>query len=40
MQESKRDTDVKYRLLDSAGEGEDGVICENSIETCLLSYVK
>ena len=40
MQESKRDTDVKYRLLDSVGEGEDGVTCENSIETCILPYVK
>ena len=22
------------------GEGEGGVICENGIETCILSYVK
>ena len=22
------------------GEGEDGLICEGSIETCILSYVK
>ena len=40
MQESKRDTDVKNRLLDSVGEGESGMIWENSIETCILSYVK
>ena len=40
MQDSKRDTDVKNRLLDSVGEGEGGVIWENSIETCILSYVK
>ena len=40
MQNSKRDTDVKNRLLDSVGEGEAGMIWENSIETCILSYVK
>ena len=42
MQNSKRDTDVKNRLLDSVGEGEGDLrmIWENSIETCILSYVK
>ena len=40
MQDSKRDTDVKNSLLDSVGEGEGGMIWENSIETCILSYVK
>ena len=40
MRDSKRDTDVKNRLLDSVGEGEGGTIWENSIETCTLSYVK
>ena len=40
MRDSKRDTDVKNRLLDSVGEGEDGMIWEDSIETCILSYVK
>ena len=40
MQDSKRDTDVKKVLLDSVGEGEGGMIWENSIETCILSYVK
>ena len=40
MQDSKRDADVKNRLLASAGEGEGGVIWENSIETCILPYVK
>ena len=40
MQDSKRDTDVKNILLDSVGEGEGGMIWENSIETCMLSYVK
>ena len=38
--DSKRDTDIKNRLLDSVGEGEGGMIWENSIETCLLPYVK
>ena len=40
MQNRKRDTDIKNRLLDSVGEGEGGMICENSIETCILLYVK
>ena len=40
MQDSKRDTDVKNSLLDSVGEGKGGMIWENSIETCILSYVK
>ena len=26
--------------MDSVGEGEGGMISENSIETCILSYVK
>ena len=40
MRDNKRDTDVKNRLLDSVGEGKGGKIRENSIETCILSYVK
>ena len=36
----KGDTDVKSKLLDSVGEGEVGMIWENSTETCTLSYVK
>ena len=40
MQDSKRDTDVYNSLLDSVGEGEGGMIWENGIETCILSYVK
>ena len=40
MWDSKRDTDVKKSLLDSVGEGEGGMIWENSIETCVLPYVK
>ena len=40
MQGSKGDTDVKNRLSDSVGEGKGGMIWENSIETCILPYVK
>ena len=40
MQDRKRDTDVQNRFLDSIGEGEGGMIWENSIETCILSSVK
>ena len=38
--DSKRDTDINNRLLDSMGEGEGGMIWENSTETCILPYVK
>ena len=27
-------------FLDSVGEGEGGMVWENGIETCILSYVK
>ena len=40
MQGSKRDTDVKNRFLDYVGEGEGGMIWENSNKTCILPYVK
>ena len=40
MRDSKRDTDVKNRLLDSVGEGKGRMIWENSFETFILSYVK
>ena len=40
MQDNKRDTDIKNRLLDSVGEGEGGMIWENSIETCIFSSVQ
>ena len=40
MRDSKRGTDIKNSLLDSVGEGEGGMIWENSIETYILSYVK
>ena len=40
MQDSKRDTDELNSILDSVAEGEGGMIWENGIETCILSYVK
>ena len=40
MRDSKRDTDVLNSLLDSVGEGKGGMIWENVLETCILSYVK
>ena len=40
MRDSKRDTDVYNSFLHSMGEGEGGMLWENSIETCILSYVK
>ena len=40
MQDSKIDTDVYNSILDSVGEGEDGMIWENGIETCILSCKK
>ena len=35
-----KETDVKNRLLGSAGEGKDGMICENSTETCAVPHLK
>ena len=40
MRDSKRDADVQNRLFDSVGEGEGGIIWENGIETCIISYTK
>ena len=39
-QGSKENTDTKKRLLDWVGEGESGMIWENSIETYTLAYIK
>ena len=39
MQDSKRDTDVKNRLLDDVGEGKSGMIWENVIKICISPYV-
>ena len=38
--DSKKDRDIKNKVLDSVGEGKGGMIRENSIEPCILSYVK
>ena len=35
MKHNKRDTNVKNRLLDYVGEGEDGMISDNTIKTCI-----
>ena len=40
MWDSKRDTNIKNRLLDSVAEGKSGMIWENSTETCMLPYMK
>ena len=40
MRDIKRDTHVQNSLMDSVGEGEGGMIWENGIETCIISYVK
>ena len=40
VQSSKRDTEVKNRLLDSVGGGEGGTIWKIGIETYTLPYVK
>ena len=40
MWDTKRDIDIKNRLLDSVGEGKGEMIWENCIETCILSYLK
>ena len=31
---------LQNSLLDSVGEGEGGMICENGIETGIISYMK
>ena len=40
VQDSKGDGDINNSLLDSVGDGEGGMIWENSIETCILLFVK
>ena len=40
MQNSKRDSDVKNRLLGYVGEGKGGMIWENTTEICILPYIK
>ena len=38
--ETAKETHVQNSLLDSVGEGEGGMIWENGIETCIISYMK
>ena len=40
MGDSKRDTDVQNRFLDSVGEGEGGMIWENGLGSWIISYMK
>ena len=40
MPDRKGDTDVQNSLMDSVGEGEGGMIWENGIEICTVSYMK
>ena len=40
MRDSKRDTDIKNRHLNSVGEGEGGMTSENTIETYIFSSVQ
>ena len=40
VQDSKGDTDVKDRLLDTVGEGKGGVMWENNIENIYISICK
>ena len=40
MQDSNRYKDIYNSPLDSVGEGQGGMIWENGIETCMLSYGK
>ena len=39
MRQQKRHRCIE-QPLDSVGEGKGGMIWENGIETCILSYVK
>ena len=40
MRDSRRDSVVYNSLMDSVGKGKGGMIWENGIETCIISYVK
>ena len=40
LSETAQEPDVSNSLLDSVGEGEGGMIRENGIETCIISYMK
>ena len=36
----KKSYNRQHRNFDSVGEGEGGMIWENGIETCIISYMK
>ena len=38
--ETAKETQMYRTVLDSLGEGEGGMIWEDGIETCIISYVK
>ena len=38
--ETAKETEIRNRVLDSVGEGKDGMFWENSVETSILSRVK
>ena len=38
--ETAKETQMYRTVLDSVGEGEGGMIWENGIETCIISYMK
>ena len=40
LQKRHRCIEHPQSLLDSVGEGEGGMIWENGIETCIISYMK
>ena len=40
MRDSKRDTHERTDFWTLVGKGEGGMIWENSIETCILPYMK
>ena len=40
LQGRNRDTDIESRLVDIAGEREEGINWESGIETYTLPYVK
>ena len=40
VRQQKRHRCIEQPFFDSVGEGEGGMIWENGIETCIISYVK
>ena len=40
ISEIAKETQMHRTVLDSVGEGEGGMIWENGIEMCIISYMK